>query len=152
VSAPARGRYFAGFQRLRLPLGTPVRPGIAAVNCFDVDTVNHDLPQVKGCFQKIFVERCSCHMQDVDLSCKMWLTCGMNIADLVRNHFRNNKAALAAVVGVTRQAVCHWGDDDVLKAEYVIPVCDALGWKVLPHMLRPDIYPNPLDGTPGRTV
>jgi DNA-binding transcriptional regulator YdaS (Cro superfamily) len=74
----------------------------------------------------------------------------MNISDLIRSHFGNSKAALSVAAGVTRQAVTQWGDSDVLKAEYVIPVCESLGWKVHPHTLRPDIYPNRGDGLPAK--
>jgi hypothetical protein len=76
----------------------------------------------------------------------------MNISDLTRTHFDNNKAALGLAAGVTRQAVCQWGDDDMLKAEYVIPVCESLEWKVSPHVLRPDIYPNAADGLPAQAA
>ncbi len=33
-------------------------------------------------------------------------------------------------------------------AEYVLPICDAIGWKITPHELRPDLYPHPSDGMP----
>ena len=31
-------------------------------------------------------------------------------------------------------------------ANYVIPICKAVDWKITPHELRPDIYPSPNDG------
>ncbi len=37
---------------------------------------------------------------------------------------------------------------DVPPAEYVIPIASAVEWKITPHQLRPDIYPNPPDGLP----
>lgn len=72
----------------------------------------------------------------------------MNISDLLSNHFNNNQAALAAVIGVTRQAVNQWADTQPLKSEFVIPVCRHLGWRVTPHQLRADLYPNPGDALP----
>jgi len=30
----------------------------------------------------------------------------------------------------------------------VISICAQSGWKITPHELRPDIYPNPSDGLP----
>ena len=33
-------------------------------------------------------------------------------------------------------------------AEYVLPIAAATGWEITPHQLRPDIYPNILDGLP----
>ena len=34
--------------------------------------------------------------------------------------------------------------------EYVIPISAAVDWKVTPHELRSDIYPDPQDGIPDR--
>lgn len=46
-----------------------------------------------------------------------------------------------------------WGWLNAVKApcppaEYVIPICDALEWRMTPHELRPDLYPHPTDGMP----
>lgn len=46
-----------------------------------------------------------------------------------------------------------WGWLNELKApcppaEYVIPICETVDWRITPHELRPDIYPHPTDGIP----
>ncbi|PLO27266.1 Cro/Cl family transcriptional regulator, partial [Klebsiella pneumoniae] len=47
----------------------------------------------------------------------------------------------------TPQTVSLWLNSET-PAHRVIPVCEALGWKVTPHQMRGDIYPNPTDGLP----
>ncbi len=37
---------------------------------------------------------------------------------------------------------------EVPPPETVIPICDFLGWRMTPHRLRPDLYPNPTDALP----
>lgn len=37
---------------------------------------------------------------------------------------------------------------EVPPAEVVIAICGTVGWKITPHELRKDIYPNPADGLP----
>lgn len=37
---------------------------------------------------------------------------------------------------------------EVPPAEYVIPICISINWKMTPNMLRPDIYPNENDAVP----
>lgn len=37
---------------------------------------------------------------------------------------------------------------EVPPAEYVLAISEAIGWKLTPHQLRPDIYPLPTDGLP----
>lgn len=46
-----------------------------------------------------------------------------------------------------------WGWLNAVKApcppaEYVIPICDAIDWRMTPHELRPDLYPHGSDGMP----
>lgn len=36
----------------------------------------------------------------------------------------------------------------VPPAETVIPICETVGWRMTPHDLRPDLYPNDGDGIP----
>lgn len=76
----------------------------------------------------------------------------MNISALLSDHFENNRAALAAVLGITRQAVNQWDAEQPLKSEFVIPVCRHLGWRVTPHQLRADLYPNQGDALPAEQV
>jgi hypothetical protein len=37
---------------------------------------------------------------------------------------------------------------EVPPPETVIPICDFLDWRMTPHQLRPDLYPNPTDALP----
>jgi hypothetical protein len=37
---------------------------------------------------------------------------------------------------------------EVPPPETVVPICKFLGWRMTPHQLRPDIYPNPSDALP----
>lgn len=54
---------------------------------------------------------------------------------------------LAKALGVSHQAVSKWQRDPV-PAERVIPVARATDWRVTPHQLRPDLYPNETDALP----
>lgn len=54
-------------------------------------------------------------------------------------------SALARAIGINSQAVSQWRS---APAERVLSISAATGWKVTPHKLRPDIYPNPRDGLP----
>lgn len=58
-----------------------------------------------------------------------------------------NQTELAKRLGTTPQTVSLWLNSET-PAHRVIPVCEALGWKVTPHQMRGDIYPNPTDGLP----
>lgn len=51
------------------------------------------------------------------------------------------------LVGVDAQVVVNWRRRG-LPADRVLTVSRATGWRVTPHDLRPDIYPNPTDGLP----
>lgn len=77
----------------------------------------------------------------------------MNTSQLLENYFDGNRAAMAKVCNVTRQAVKQWSDEGVpLKPEHVIPICVSLQWRVTPHQIRPDIYPNKADGLPRKAA
>lgn len=52
------------------------------------------------------------------------------------------------VNGVTQSAVAQWLAGGRIKAEQVLDVAAASGWRVTPHELRPDLYPHPEDGMP----
>lgn len=45
------------------------------------------------------------------------------------------------------QTVNGWFKNKI-PGELVIQVSKAVDWKVTPHELRPDLYPNPADGLP----
>ncbi len=61
-----------------------------------------------------------------------------------------SQVAMARAVGgtVKQQHVWKWLRSGRVPAEHVIGVSRATGWKVTPHQLRPDIYPNVHDGLP----
>lgn len=54
---------------------------------------------------------------------------------------------IAKRFGTTSQAVSSWLNNQI-PPERVIPLCKVLDWKVTPHEMRDDIYPNPTDGLP----
>lgn len=59
------------------------------------------------------------------------------------------QSALAKLCGVRQPHIWNWlNRDNRVPAENVLAVCKAVSWKVTPHELRPDIYPNPSDGLP----
>lgn len=53
--------------------------------------------------------------------------------------------ALSKALGLSRGAVSQW---DVVPSERVLSVCAATNWRVTPHELRPDLYPNLYDALP----
>lgn len=58
---------------------------------------------------------------------------------------------LAGHLSVTQGLIHQWlSGHRKVSAEKVLAVCEAAGWQVSPHQLRPDIYPNPTDGLPAR--
>ncbi|EKN4197670.1 transcriptional regulator [Yersinia ruckeri] len=46
------------------------------------------------------------------------------------------------------QSVANWIINNQVPADRVIQLCAMGQWKITPHQLRPDIYPNPRDGMP----
>ena len=52
---------------------------------------------------------------------------------------------LSLALGLHKTAVYKWG---YCPPPQVIPVCKLIDWKVTPHQLRHDIYPNESDGMP----
>ncbi|WP_328798448.1 transcriptional regulator [Marinobacter nauticus] len=56
--------------------------------------------------------------------------------------------ALAKELGITIQRLINWRSRGRVPADMVLTYCRARSWKVTPHELRPDIYPNPTDGLP----
>jgi DNA-binding transcriptional regulator YdaS (Cro superfamily) len=53
--------------------------------------------------------------------------------------------ALSHALGLSRGAVSQW---TVVPDGRVLAVCEAAGWLVTPHQVRPDLYPNPCDALP----
>lgn len=65
-------------------------------------------------------------------------------------HILGSQSALASRVGVKQAHVWNWLNRQgrQVPADKVIAVSRAADWKVTPHELRSDIYPNPTDGIP----
>lgn len=55
---------------------------------------------------------------------------------------------VAAICGLSVQAVYKWEKSERIPSEYVLTIAAATHYQVTPHELRPDIYPHPLDGLP----
>lgn len=53
--------------------------------------------------------------------------------------------SMSLKLGKSRGAVSQW--DTVPDAE-VLNVSSLTGWRVTPHTIRPDLYPNPTDALP----
>lgn len=59
-----------------------------------------------------------------------------------------SQAIFGKRVGVTQSAVAQWFNGGRVDAEKVLRVCAATNWLVRPFDLRPDLYPDELDGMP----
>lgn len=68
------------------------------------------------------------------------------LKQIISDQSIGTKSALAEKLGISPQAVSLWGD--TVPVERVLDVCAATNWKVRPHDIRPDIYPNASDGLP----
>ncbi|SOB76153.1 Putative antitoxin of toxin-antitoxin system, YdaS/YdaT [Marinobacter sp. LV10R510-11A] len=64
--------------------------------------------------------------------------------------YMGGQSALAAEIGVKQAHVWNWLNRQGRKApaNRVLAISAATGWRITPHELRPDIYPNPTDGLP----
>ncbi|MDU7198607.1 transcriptional regulator [Phytobacter diazotrophicus] len=58
-----------------------------------------------------------------------------------------SQSELARRLGKNSQTVSVWFRTQVASTE-VLNACRVLDWKVTPHELRPDLYPNLTDGLP----
>ncbi|WP_096221872.1 transcriptional regulator [Escherichia coli] len=54
---------------------------------------------------------------------------------------------LAMLMSTKQQSVSRWFNSK-FPASRVLHLCQLMQWEVVPHELRPDIYPNPTDGLP----
>ncbi len=57
--------------------------------------------------------------------------------------------AISEGLGLSRGAASQW---DEVPPKQVLPLCELLAWKVTPHDLRPDLYPNPADALPAHVA
>lgn len=53
--------------------------------------------------------------------------------------------SLSKSLGLSRGAVSQWEE---VPAERVLSVCALTNWRITPHQVRPDLYPNIGDGMP----
>lgn len=58
-----------------------------------------------------------------------------------------SQTTLADLIGTSQQSISVWRKSKV-SPDYVLAVAKAVGYRVTPHQLRPDVYPNPDDGLP----
>lgn len=68
----------------------------------------------------------------------------------VRSRLRSSvsQRAIAKVLGISPQAVNQWFSKSVIPPRYVLTICEMTDWKIVPHDVRPDLYPSPDDGIP----
>ena len=59
-----------------------------------------------------------------------------------------SQAELAKCIGVHPMAVSQWKRRGRIPAERVLAIAKATDWRITPHELAPDIYPDPNDGLP----
>lgn len=59
------------------------------------------------------------------------------------------QSAIAIAMRVTVSALNQW---QLVPADRVLALAKACQWRIFPHQLRPDIYPNPLDAIPPELV
>lgn len=60
-----------------------------------------------------------------------------------------SQTRLGELAGVSQATVSDWlNGKKVISAENVMSLCAALKWRITPHELRPDIYPNRRDAIP----
>lgn len=62
---------------------------------------------------------------------------------------KGTAARLAVQIGVSPVLISQWRTERrTIPGDRVIPIARATGWRVTPHELRPDLYPNAGDGVP----
>ena len=72
----------------------------------------------------------------------------MEIKEIV-NRSGMGIVALSNALGMSRGAVSQW---KMVPSDRVLDVCALLEWRVTPHELRPDLYPNQHDAMPAHLV
>ena len=70
----------------------------------------------------------------------------MHIKEIVDTYDPPGIVALSLALGRSRGAASQWGEK--VPDSLVLPLCELLEWKCTPHIVRPDIYPNPGDAMP----
>lgn len=66
--------------------------------------------------------------------------------ELLKQQFGTLRAIADAAGVKSHQNVQHWRG--IVPADKVLRLCQASSWAITPHMLRPDLYPNPGDALP----
>lgn len=67
----------------------------------------------------------------------------VNLARGIRDRVPGSKVGQVHVWGWLNQVKF-----EVPPADVVLPIADFLGYRLTPHMLRPDLYPNATDAVP----
>lgn len=70
---------------------------------------------------------------------------GMSLAIAIASC--GSSTELARRCGVSVQHVTNWQARGI-PADRALAIAAATDWRVTPHQLRPDLYPNPTDGLP----
>ncbi|HCR3994162.1 TPA: helix-turn-helix domain-containing protein [Morganella morganii subsp. morganii] len=60
-----------------------------------------------------------------------------------------SQSEIARRLGIKPQTVNLWFKNGV-PAQKVLSLCECLSWKITPHEVAPEIYPNIADGLPDR--
>lgn len=63
-------------------------------------------------------------------------------------HLVGGQTALARALGVKQGHVHYWLNSGKVPGHQCPEISRATEWKITPHELRPDAYPNPWDGLP----
>lgn len=70
--------------------------------------------------------------------------------EIVRSRLERllSQRAISKGLGITPQAVNQWFSKSVIPPRFVLQLCELTDWKVIPHEVRPDLYPSVDDGLP----
>lgn len=60
--------------------------------------------------------------------------------------FSGGHVATSVKLGLHKTAAYKWGDE--CPSDRVLQVAELTDWKITPHDLRPDLYPNATDALP----
>lgn len=62
-------------------------------------------------------------------------------------HIAGSQSELARRLGISLQRLSNWRSRGI-PVDQVLRVAQAVEFKVTPHQLNPELYPNPTDGVP----
>lgn len=75
------------------------------------------------------------------------------MSNTLKNKFRGliTQSQIGKHFNLTQQAISLWFKEEV-PAGAVLSLCSLVEWKVTPHEVRPDLYPNTNDGLPDEFI